>query len=179
MDQSSHSSSELGGFPALLPPPGVSSGSTHPNSIGPRVTVASIICLTLMTLSVIVRFYTKLFIKHVWGWDDCEYIFFIAGPNKLMASRFLYTCNGKERCQLLFVLTLLKRTRLEQSVSQRRLYQVRSWTLAIIVPNQCDPSGSWRSWATSVERPDLCLHSRSFSSKIPIYFSWLSKALEI
>lgn len=98
MDPNSQYSSGLSGFPALLPPPGVSSDFIHPKSIGQRVTIASTICLTLMTLCVIVRFYTKLFIKHVWGWDDCEPLFHCK-LNLLMASRFLYTCNGKERCR--------------------------------------------------------------------------------
>ena len=98
MDPNSQYSSGLSGFPALLPPPGVSSDFIHPKSIGHRVTIASTICLTLMTLCVIVRFYTKLFIKHVWGWDDCEPLFHCK-LNLLMASRFLYTCNGKERCR--------------------------------------------------------------------------------
>lgn len=63
----------LNGIPALRPPPGVTPDFIHPQSFGQRVTVTSVICLTLMTMSVIVRLYTKLSIKHVWGWDDCGF----------------------------------------------------------------------------------------------------------
>lgn len=42
-----------------------------PHPIGQQVIVASMIRLTLMTLCVIVGFYTVLFIKHLWGESLC------------------------------------------------------------------------------------------------------------
>lgn len=64
--------SALGEFPALIPPPGVQPNFVNPFSRGPDVVIASSICLALMLVMVIVRFFTKLYIKHRWGWDDCE-----------------------------------------------------------------------------------------------------------
>lgn len=58
--------------PALLPPKGVESNFVNPYSIGPVLTRLSAIFLALMSLCVLIRFYTKIFIKHSWGWDDCE-----------------------------------------------------------------------------------------------------------
>lgn len=58
--------------PALFPPKGVESNFVNPYSIGPILTRLSAIFLALMSLCVLIRFYTKIFIKHSWGWDDCE-----------------------------------------------------------------------------------------------------------
>lgn len=62
--------SQFGDFPALIPPPGVTSHFKDPYSRGPDVVIASSICLALMLSMVILRFYTKLFIKRIWGLDD-------------------------------------------------------------------------------------------------------------
>lgn len=64
---------DLSKFPALLPPSGVESNFVNPYSIGPKLTTLSLIFLTLMGLSVSIRFYTKIFIKHSWGLEDCEF----------------------------------------------------------------------------------------------------------
>ncbi|KAL8719428.1 MAG: hypothetical protein Q9225_003571 [Loekoesia sp. 1 TL-2023] len=60
----------FGNLPALLPPPGETSNFEDPYSRGPDVVIASAICLALMLSMVLLRFYTKLCIKHIWGWDD-------------------------------------------------------------------------------------------------------------
>lgn len=75
MDPSSQSPTGFSEIAALPPPPGVISNFIHPYSIAERVTVASIILVTLMVFCVVIRFYTKLFIKQMWGWDDCESLF--------------------------------------------------------------------------------------------------------
>ncbi|KAL9001839.1 MAG: hypothetical protein Q9188_005198 [Gyalolechia gomerana] len=63
--------SQFGDFPALRPPPGETSNFKDPYSRGIDVVIASSICLALMLSMVLLRFYTKLFIKRIWGWDDC------------------------------------------------------------------------------------------------------------
>ncbi|KAL8711207.1 MAG: hypothetical protein Q9220_004352 [cf. Caloplaca sp. 1 TL-2023] len=62
--------SAFGNFPALLPPPGVHPNFIDPYSRGRDVVIASSICVGLMMSMVIMRFYTKIRIKRVWGWDD-------------------------------------------------------------------------------------------------------------
>ena len=59
-------------LPALLPPPGITSNFVDPTSRGKDLVITSALCIPLMVVCVAVRFYTKLRIKHVWGWDDCE-----------------------------------------------------------------------------------------------------------
>lgn len=63
---------DLSKFPAMIPPNGVESNFVNPYSIGPKLTGLSAIFLALMALCVLIRFYTKIFIKYSWGWDDCE-----------------------------------------------------------------------------------------------------------
>ncbi|KAL8671757.1 MAG: hypothetical protein Q9168_003752 [Polycauliona sp. 1 TL-2023] len=57
-------------FPALPPPPGVSSNFDNPVTRGPDVVIASSICLALMLSLVLIRFYTKIAIKGKLRWDD-------------------------------------------------------------------------------------------------------------
>lgn len=59
-------------FPALLPPTGVQSNFEDPYSRGGDVVIACSICLGLMIAMVLMRFYTKIVIKHRIGWDDCK-----------------------------------------------------------------------------------------------------------
>ena len=59
-------------IPALFPPLGVTPNFKNPESRGSEVIITSVICLTLMTLFVCMRFYTKIHIKRVVTWDDCE-----------------------------------------------------------------------------------------------------------
>lgn len=63
---------DLSKIPAMGPPNGVESNFVNPYSIGPKLTTLSVIFLVLMGLCVLIRFYTKIFIKHSWGLDDCE-----------------------------------------------------------------------------------------------------------
>ena len=59
-------------IPALTPPPGVASNFIDRQSRGSDLIITSAICLTLMSLLVMIRFYTKIYIKHKLGWDDCK-----------------------------------------------------------------------------------------------------------
>lgn len=56
----------------MVPPQRVESNFVNPFSIGPRLTILSVVFLVLMGLCVLIRFYTKIFIKDSWGLDDCE-----------------------------------------------------------------------------------------------------------
>lgn len=71
MDPTNLPGADLSKLPALLPPKGVESNFVNPYSIGPKSTSLIAIFLALMGLCVSIRFYTKIFIKHAWGWDDC------------------------------------------------------------------------------------------------------------
>ncbi|KAL8935780.1 MAG: hypothetical protein Q9211_004518 [Gyalolechia sp. 1 TL-2023] len=70
IDSANFDVSQLGHVPALPPPPGETSNFEDPYSRGPDVVIASSICLALMLPMVLLRFYTKLVIKRIWGWDD-------------------------------------------------------------------------------------------------------------
>ena len=59
-------------IPALYPPPGVTPNFRTSESRGSKIIVTSAICLTLMTAFVCMRFYTKIHIKRMVAWDDCE-----------------------------------------------------------------------------------------------------------
>lgn len=57
-------------LPALAPPPGVISNFVNPPSLGDRLTATLATCLSLSTIFVSVRIYTRLFIIKPLKWDD-------------------------------------------------------------------------------------------------------------
>ena len=65
-------SSSLYDAPAAEPPPGV-----QPNFIDPSdsqripLIVVNSVFMSLMLLTVIIRFYSKSLLTHTLGWDDC------------------------------------------------------------------------------------------------------------
>ena len=59
--------------PIGTPPPGVIPNFINPPSRGSQVIITAIICLSLMIPPVFMRVYTRVFISHFLGWDDCEY----------------------------------------------------------------------------------------------------------
>ena len=73
MDSSPPSNDSSAGvtLPAHWPPPGTISNFIDPVTRGPALVISSAIAVTLMVLAVTVRFYTKLYIRKTWGWDDC------------------------------------------------------------------------------------------------------------
>lgn len=62
----------LGG-PAMAPPPGVAPDSLQEsNSVFSWFIMTIVLCITLSTLAVVMRLYTKLRIIRQIGWEDCE-----------------------------------------------------------------------------------------------------------
>lgn len=61
----------LSEIPGLKPPAGVTPNFDNPYSILDPLTAGNALCLTLATISIVIRFYTKLFILKVHGWEDC------------------------------------------------------------------------------------------------------------
>jgi hypothetical protein len=54
------------------PPPGVTANFDHPESIGYRLAIALAVCLVLATCVLLLRLYTRYFIIHIIGADDCK-----------------------------------------------------------------------------------------------------------
>ena len=60
-------------FPALAPPTGVTPNFINPQSQALMVIVTSILCLVLIILISLLRFYTNLWIKKSLKADDSKY----------------------------------------------------------------------------------------------------------
>lgn len=58
--------------PALAPPPGVTSNFVNPESLLTYVIVTIALCLTLTTVTIGLRIFTKVHIAKAMHWDDCE-----------------------------------------------------------------------------------------------------------
>jgi hypothetical protein len=56
----------------LPPPPGVTPDFDHPVSIAYRLVITIAICLSASTIAILLRLYTKFFIVHIVGVDDCK-----------------------------------------------------------------------------------------------------------
>lgn len=59
--------------PGLEPPPGVLPNFVHPQSQTGANLACNILCLTLATICVAIRLYTRFVITHSHGWEDCEF----------------------------------------------------------------------------------------------------------
>ena len=59
--------------PGLTPPAGVTPNFNDPYSILNSLLAGVILCLTLATISIAIRLYTKLFLLKTHGLDDCKY----------------------------------------------------------------------------------------------------------
>ena len=57
---------------ALPPPPGVNADFVDPPNQTGSTTALHANCLTLITFCVVIRIYTRHFINHKLGWDDCK-----------------------------------------------------------------------------------------------------------
>ena len=55
------------------PPPGVTPNFDHPTSLGYRVAIALVVCFVLATYVLLLRLYTRYFITHITGADDCKH----------------------------------------------------------------------------------------------------------
>jgi hypothetical protein len=58
--------------PALSPPLGVAPDFSHPESISIYCIPITILGLSLTTLAVSARLYTRYFVIHNVGWEDCR-----------------------------------------------------------------------------------------------------------
>lgn len=59
--------------PGLQPPPGVLPDFIHPQSQSAANLACNILCLTVATLCVAIRLYTRFVITRSHGWEDCEF----------------------------------------------------------------------------------------------------------
>ncbi len=72
---------QLEKIPTIRPPPGVT-----PNFINPPIDhysawiVAATLALTLSTIFVLIRVYTRFFIIKIHGWEDCKWLTFSLTP---------------------------------------------------------------------------------------------------
>lgn len=66
------SSMDLSQIPAGRPPPGVVPNFKNPESLADSVIIVNSIFLALMLVFLTIRIYTKQFIAHGLGWDDCK-----------------------------------------------------------------------------------------------------------
>jgi hypothetical protein len=57
-------------LPAITPPPGLTSDFKHPPSTGHIVYIVMGVCLSLVTLMVAIRIYTRAHIAKPLWWDD-------------------------------------------------------------------------------------------------------------
>ena len=58
--------------PLSPPPAGEHSDFVHPPSRAPEFYIAATICVPLMLIFAVLRFYAKMVIKKKKTWDDCE-----------------------------------------------------------------------------------------------------------
>ena len=63
---------ERGNFSTIPPPPGLTSNYVDPPSKAIWGTVTTAVCLTVATLLVAMRLYTKVKVLKNLGWDDCK-----------------------------------------------------------------------------------------------------------
>ena len=64
---------ETGNLSAIEPPPGVTSNFVNPASKASWDIVTQAVCLTVATLLVAMRIYTKVKVLRSPGWEDCEF----------------------------------------------------------------------------------------------------------
>lgn len=59
-------------LPALAPPAGVLSNFDNPKTLAPSLVAINVTFITLMLIAVTIRIYSRGFIVHALGWDDCR-----------------------------------------------------------------------------------------------------------
>ena len=57
--------------PTILPPPGVKPNLVNPYTLHPYGVLTQSVCLTIATLLVWIRIWTKKFVLDGLGWEDC------------------------------------------------------------------------------------------------------------
>lgn len=63
---------EIGNLSAIPPPSGLLSSFSNPPTKGQWDIVTQAVCLTVATLLVVMRMYTKIRVLKNPGWDDCK-----------------------------------------------------------------------------------------------------------
>lgn len=58
----------------LPPPPGVFHNPSDSQKV--QNIVCHTACLTMVTLGIVLRFYTRTLVVKAFGWDDCMYLFY-------------------------------------------------------------------------------------------------------
>lgn len=58
---------------ALPPPPGIHSNFVNPENIQVVIITILALCVSISTLVFGMRMYTKVFIFHKTGWEDCNF----------------------------------------------------------------------------------------------------------
>ena len=71
------SASFFDNVPSGLPPPGVQSNLINPTTQKVPIIVLNAVFTFLMTITVLIRFYVRIFLTRSTGWDDCEYEFLV------------------------------------------------------------------------------------------------------
>lgn len=61
--------------PALQPPPGIHPNFVNPEDLHIAIVVTLVLCVSISTLVFWMRVYTKLYIIHRTGWEDCKFCF--------------------------------------------------------------------------------------------------------
>ena len=62
----------------LPPPPGVLLNPSDDQRV--QNIVCHTVCLTIVTLGIVLRFYTRTLVVKAFGWDDCMYLFYYVDP---------------------------------------------------------------------------------------------------
>lgn len=73
---------DLTQIPTLAPPHGISSNFLNPVSQGKAIKIISIICMILMSLSCVMRMYSRLWIKRTFKTDDCACLLAVVGDER-------------------------------------------------------------------------------------------------
>lgn len=66
---------------AMPPPPGVVPNFVNPVSRGSYLITVNAVLLSITTLFVLMRFYTRIFLARAIGWDDCIVFCFYIFPS--------------------------------------------------------------------------------------------------
>ena len=81
--------------PGAMPaPPGLSANFLNPPNHNTSSIVLHVMCLTLATFAIAIRFFTRAQITHNLGWDDCREMPSAKDLLMLMSRRYGAACLG-------------------------------------------------------------------------------------
>ncbi|MCJ1395154.1 hypothetical protein MMC18_008035 [Xylographa bjoerkii] len=90
----STASTSLESQPLSAPPPGVIPNFTHPESIASEIYVAAGVCMPLVLLFAVVRYYAKIVVMKKWAWDDLTFTLGLIAGLSYMSLSFLAASGG-------------------------------------------------------------------------------------